>query len=120
MTTYTLHLPWPPKELSPNSRVHWGRKAKAAAKYRRDCTIVAQGAGCRALACDSLSVAMTFQPPDMRRRDTDNMLASIKSGLDGIADATHVDDSRWTYRMERGEPVKNGCVVVTVSEGEKQ
>lgn len=119
MTEYVIRLPWPPSALSPNSRVHWSRKAKSAAKYRRDCTIISQGAGCRALAWGGLSVSVNFLPPDNRARDTDNMLASIKSGLDGIADATGVDDSRWNYRLERGAPIKGGCVVVTVSEGPK-
>lgn len=113
--TFTLPLPWPPSSLSPNARGHWSIKAKAAKKYRKDAQIIAQALGCRALDCDRLTVEVTFQPPDKRQRDTDNMLASIKSGLDGIADATGVDDSRWNYGLARGEPVKGGMVLVQVT-----
>ena len=31
MTAVQLTLPWPPKELSPNSRGHWSKLAKANA-----------------------------------------------------------------------------------------
>ena len=109
-------LPWPSPVLSPNSRAHWATKAKAAAKARRDATIACQAAGIRALPWAAMHVAIEFCPPDNRRRDTDNMLASIKSALDGMADASGVDDSRWTYAIARGEPVKGGMVLVAVTE----
>jgi crossover junction endodeoxyribonuclease RusA len=44
----------------------------------------------------------------------DNLLASMKAGLDGLADALGVDDSRWRLLIEMGEPVKGGCVCVKV------
>lgn len=114
---YLIRLPWPPSSLSPNARGHWSIKAKAAKKYRGEARLIAQGAGCRALSCDALTVEITFHPPDKRHRDTDNMLASIKSGLDGIADATGVDDSKWHYGIRRDDPVKGGAVLVHVLPG---
>lgn len=78
---------------------------------------MAKAMGCRALGCDSLTVEITFCPPDKRRRDVDNMLASIKSGLDGISDATGVDDSAWHYGIARGDSVKGGAVLVHVFPG---
>ena len=114
MKQYLIKLPWPPAILSPNARGHWAAKAKAAKKYRGDACYLAQAMGCRALDASGLSVAIYFHPPDNRRRDTDNMLSSVKSGLDGIADATGVDDSRWSYGMSRGDPVKGGAVLVHV------
>lgn len=114
MAEYVLELPWPPACLSPNSRVHWAKKAKAAKEYRYAARLTAQAMGCRALTAPRLTVEITFYPPDKRRRDTDNMLASIKSGLDGIADATGVDDSNWNYGIARGEPIKGGGVLVHV------
>jgi hypothetical protein len=50
----------------------------------------------------------------------DNMLASTKAAIDGIADALGVDDQHFSLRLERGEPTKNGEVVAVVTEGEKQ
>jgi crossover junction endodeoxyribonuclease RusA len=61
-----------------------------------------------------LRVSLDFRPPDRRRRDLDNLLASMKAGLDGLADALGVDDSRWRLAIEMGEPAAGGCVCVTV------
>jgi hypothetical protein len=36
-----------------------------------------------------------FFYPDRRRRDDDNYVARMKSGLDGISDAIGQDDSEW-------------------------
>lgn len=114
---YIIRLDWPPSVLSPNARTHWSKRASAAKKYRAEACLMANAMGCRALGCDSLTVEITFCPPDKRRRDVDNMLASIKSGLDGIADATGVDDSTWHYGITRGDPVKGGAVLVHVFPG---
>ena len=34
--TNQINLPWPPRELSPNARVHWAKKAKAAKAYKKE------------------------------------------------------------------------------------
>lgn len=111
---YLIRLPWPPRDLSPNARGHWSKKARAAKKYRADTRLLSQAMGCRALGCDALTVEITFAPPDRRPRDQDNMLASIKAGLDGIADATGVDDSTWHIGHRVADPVKGGAVLVHV------
>jgi crossover junction endodeoxyribonuclease RusA len=61
-----------------------------------------------------IPVAITFHPPDKRRRDTDGMLSALKSSLDGVADALQVDDSLFDLSLTVREPVKGGEVVVTV------
>ena len=109
-----VSLPWPPKELKPNARVHWAEKARAAKRHKQDCMIICQGAGLRALPWKAMAVGITFHPPSARRADIDNMLAAMKAGLDGLAAATGVDDSTWTILIERGEPRKGGEVVVQV------
>lgn len=48
----------------------------------------------------SLAVTLRFVPPDRRARDIDNLVASMKSGLDGLADVLGVDDSRWALSAE--------------------
>lgn len=55
---------------------------------------------------------ITFHPPNKIKRDLDNMLASIKSGLDGIADGFKCDDSEWSPTIRRGTPTPGGAVVV--------
>lgn len=108
-------LPWPPGAVSPNSRKHWSVKARAAAKYRRDCWACAVAAGVQKLDCPGLSVSITFYPPGRHRRDLDNLLASMKAGLDGVADATGVDDSKWSFSLSRGDWEKGGRVSVEIA-----
>ena len=43
------------------------------------------------------------------------MLASIKSGLDGVSDAIGVDDSQWSLSLRRGEPVPGGAVTIEIT-----
>jgi hypothetical protein len=43
------------------------------------------------------------------------MLASIKSGLDGVADAIGQDDSEWiTHTLSRGPVEKGGAVYIEI------
>jgi crossover junction endodeoxyribonuclease RusA len=108
-----ITLPWPPRELHPNSRIHWAKRAK----FAKQCRTLAQGltlaAGVRRGDSDiphNLKVTAIFCPPDRRRRDLDNMLSSAKNFLDGIADVIGVDDSKWQIALRRDEPVKGGAV----------
>lgn len=110
-----IELPWPPKELSPNQRVHRMVLAKRKREYRTDCAWLAKAAGLSALGAQRLAISITFRAPDRRGRDLDNMLASMKAGLDGLADIMGVDDSRWALSISRGEPVKAGAVIVEVT-----
>lgn len=92
----TVILPWPPKELSPNARVHWAKRSKAAKDYRRYCWVMALSAGVSSIDWyGKVHLFLDFYPPDRRHRDDDNMIASFKSGRDGIADALGIDDKRF-------------------------
>jgi crossover junction endodeoxyribonuclease RusA len=124
--TLTVTLPWPPKEVSPNARVHWRRKHKAAAKQKVDALLVATSA-MRAAGVEvgdlepPLRVKVDFYPPDRRARDQDNMVASMKSALDGVSKAIGVDDKH--FRLEwlyLDEPCKGGEVVVTIEGGDDE
>lgn len=62
----------------------------------------------------SWSLHIAFHPPDLRRRDIDNLLASLKSAIDGICDAWQIDDSRFRrIALEMMDKVKGGKVVIT-------
>lgn len=114
----TITLPWPDRKLSPNARVHHFVLARAKKKARSDANILAvlslREIG-RPQLIAPVMVAITFHPPDNRRRDLDNMLASGKSALDGIAAAIGVDDSQWRLSLSRGDVVKSGKVVVQIT-----
>ena len=104
-----IDLPFPPRDLHPNARVHWARKAKATKAARE----VAQWMSCAYGPLDGverLDVTITFFPPDNRRRDIDGMLSASKALIDGIAESLEVDDSRWSIALRRGEPVAGGTV----------
>ena len=111
MTSVTL--PWPDPRLSPNARED--RRAVAGIrKAQKDTAFwLAKQAGLTFPHLnEGLHVRVTFNPPDNRRRDLDNMLASVKSALDGIALATGVDDHKWGLTLVRGEPVEGGAVTI--------
>ena len=72
--TLNIRLPWPPRTLHPNFRTHWAIKARAAKRARGDAYLIALSSGARKLSSadvERLSVAVTFLPPDARRRDVD-------------------------------------------------
>jgi crossover junction endodeoxyribonuclease RusA len=110
-----IKIPWPPKYLSPNSRVHWAKKAKSAKKYKADCFFLAKNAGLVEVNSKKIDVHIDFYAPDKRRRDIDNLIASIKNGLDGIADAIKVDDHCFVIAANLNEKiVKNGIIEVSI------
>lgn len=104
VNTVTITLPLPHRCLSPNARVHYMVKSKHTKAYRtlaRDTTMF-DGMGVTSLRgawyWPSAKVQATFYFKDARRRDRDNMLASLKSAFDGIADAGLVaNDADFTY-----------------------
>ena len=71
--------------------------------------------GATRLDSDGLSLHITFVPPDRRHRDLDNLLASIKAGLDGLADVWKVDDSKWELQISKSGAV-GGWVEVRVQQ----
>jgi crossover junction endodeoxyribonuclease RusA len=109
-------LPWPPKQLSPNARVHWAEKAKAAKRYRDHCFLLSKEAGVKFEEEGKIHVFVDFYCPDKRVRDEDGLLSSMKSGIDGLADALKVNDSRFRFHpFVRDEIIKGGQVVITIS-----
>lgn len=94
-------LPWPPRELSPNSRTHWARLAKTKKAYREACAWTAKLQGASPIKADRLHLTIEFVPPSRRAFDLDNALARIKAGLDGLADVLGVDDSRWSLTIRK-------------------
>ena len=107
----SIFLPFPPKELSPNARLHWAAKAKVKKAYREACFYEAKLQAVKSMRNELLKVHIVFFPPDKRKRDWDNMLAAAKSGLDGLADAIKVDDYQWRISFEVSPYVDNKMMV---------
>jgi crossover junction endodeoxyribonuclease RusA len=120
----SITLPWPPvKACSPNSRAHWAAKSKAAKRYRATCARLVYSAvspagrqqvAQMARSGGGLHLWLTFNPPDKRRRDDDNLVAAFKSGRDGIADALGIDDSLLRVHPWVSTTVAKGGEVVAV------
>jgi crossover junction endodeoxyribonuclease RusA len=89
-----VELPLPPKELSPNARCHYHAKARAVKEYRTTSAIYAREAMGRYPAphLESARIKATFLFETNRRRDPDNLLASLKPAFDGLRDAGILKD----------------------------
>jgi len=112
--TDIVALPWPPRELHPNTRPHHMQRARAAKAYRTVAFWAAEMAGVSAPTDGEVMLSVTFNPPDNRKRDLDGMFSASKSGFDGIADALQVNDYRFAFTIRRAEPLKGGKVVVSI------
>ncbi len=108
-----LELPWPAPILFPNAQKkhHWTKVARVKKAYRRYCWAVALEAKAKGRI-----MHVRFNPPDGRARDDDGMIGAFKSGRDGIADATKIDDKHYRPTYEIGEPVAGGTVTVILGE----
>lgn len=105
---------WPDRELHPNARVYRLLKAKYARMARRKAAYAAQGTprtereGEWLASDDIIPYGLVIQPADKRRRDEDNIIASLKSTLDGIADGLGVNDQRlrlmWVQWLPPAKP----------------
>jgi len=104
---HTIILPWPPRETSPNARCHWRTKAYAAKNYRAQCFALAHKQGAGKFFDDGMPVhilaRLLFVPTSRRRFDLDNALAAMKSGLDALAHAVGLDDSKWSFHIGKAD-----------------
>ena len=105
-----LILPWPSRDLHPNARVHWAKRAKAAKAAKAGAHMLALEAGWHRMQLPDgrLHLWIDFYPPDRRRRDDDGLLASMKAARDGIADALGIDDARFVSHPYLKTEVRNG------------
>lgn len=110
----SINLPWPPSILSPNNRDHWTKKSTVKSEYRKSCGEVAKET--RPLIPDgNIHIRLVFYPPTRRHYDMDNLLACMKSGIDGVCDAWGINDVRFRpITIDIGDVVKGGEVHLSV------
>jgi crossover junction endodeoxyribonuclease RusA len=117
--TVVLILSWPARPLWQNSHAHWAAKAKATKAARREACVLAQQAALHRLGAISANLEFEFHPPNRSRAtDIQNMPATMKAAIDGIADAMGVDDKvfnqpKWPDTF--GPKSEIGHVLVRVS-----
>lgn len=121
-----VELSWPSKILQPNTKTHWAKKHRAGQIHKHEAYYAATHAYLEwfnrlriepyFMPDSPVDVHVVFYPPDNRRRDEDNMLASLKHQLDGIAEAIGVNDRWFRLSHEVALRVKGGKVIVILSQ----
>lgn len=71
---------------------------------------------CEAFGDSPLNLEVIFYRPQNRNYDRDNLLARMKSGIDGMCDAFEIDDRRFVSVTIRvgNQIVRNGKVVLLI------
>lgn len=111
-----IFFPWLDSRLSPNKRID--RRALIGVKQDAKFLASAITKDSRIVLLETdLQIKITFCPPDKRRRDLDNLYATFKPYQDGIFEALAMDDSLIDrVILQRGEMVKDGYVIVELTE----
>ena len=111
-----IELGWPAKQLSPNARVHHMVKHRYAKAAKIEAGWATHQAHPRDFGGDRFDIHIRAYPPVNRNRDADNLIASLKSHLDGIAGALEVNDSLFNApTLEWADITQHGKIVVRVS-----
>jgi crossover junction endodeoxyribonuclease RusA len=114
----SFDLPFPDKLLWPNGRTkQWGAKHRVVKAARFQAWGAALAAGVTKADPEArVSLAVTVHPKTRNLIDRDNCVASLKSYIDGLADALGVDDQTFdTPIITFGEPVRGGLLTVTLT-----
>jgi len=93
----TFSFPWTKAPLSMNDRLHHMQKAKITAELR-----ALMHATARHLPeMDRVEVALVWVVSDRRKRDEENIVATLKPLCDGLVDAEIVPDDTPQYMVKR-------------------
>ena len=116
MTTITL--PWPSRMLSSNTRANPFAVAAAVRVARRAAWALCLDAGIKRKKLTNPVLRFTFRPPDNRRRDVHNMPHAMKAYIDGVQDATGINDAlfRCDFPMKFADVVKGGRIVIEITD----
>lgn len=101
-----LILPYPPSELNPNKRLHWGAKTKIrSAEKQMGFTLASRYKG---KLNGNIPLSLTFHASTNRSYDLDNALASCKAAIDGLAAGLGVNDKQFQpITIDRGASDKH-------------
>lgn len=97
-----IDLPWTKPPLSLNDRMHWATRARKVKDVRTIVCLRVLAAGVKPMPAAVLT--LHYQPRDVRRRDSDNLFATVKAVADGIRDSGVIPDDD-TAHLSHQEPV---------------
>ena len=109
MTQWDIKLPWKRPPLSLNDREHWAPRAKKVKEVRATTALLARQAGIPRL--ETARVRLVWLVSDRRRRDRENIVATLKPAVDGLVDAGVVEDDAWWIVTE------STCAIALVDRG---
>lgn len=113
-----IKLPWPATDLWPNRQKGrpwtYSYPAKRAQVDATADACVAAGLHRLTVADGPISLVLIACPPTRNRWDGDGLEGALKAARDTIARALGVDDSRFDARVERGDPCRDGGVIVVM------
>jgi len=100
------HLP--DRDLNPNQRLHHMQLYRAKRDSKQEAIALVLQQGSPAVPYERANITVTWVAKDKRRRDFDNLFASLKATIDGLVEAGLImDDSAahvsYTLRYERGD-----------------
>ena len=99
---WRIRLPYVKPPLSLNARQHWAARARETRRVRSDVRLLVRAAKVPELG--RVRVQLEYTPRDARRRDTDNLVATLKAVCDGVVDAGVVPDDTPEF-MGKPEPL---------------
>ena len=92
---YTLTLPHlPPKELSPNRKLHWAVKSPATRTAREETGWIAKSEY-KGETMQKVRVNYLFRTKSRICRDCDTLIRCCKPIIDGLVDAKVFKDDNW-------------------------
>ena len=106
------HLPDP--DLSPNKRLHWRPRAKATKVAKEESIGRVDEQGRPTKPYERAHITITWIAKDKRRRDIDNLFASMKPYIDGLVAARLIEDD--SHQNLEYEPIyiigdKNNTII---------
>jgi hypothetical protein len=122
MTSLTITIPLPPKEVRNNWRGHWAKKARAVRYYRIQTQLYAMaGLGREKPMWKKASVKVTAYFPTARHLDPTNLIDALKPAFDGLQDAGVIENDKelWPERPVIVTRDKNPRVELVITEEEE-
>lgn len=116
MNELCIQLPFPDRVLNPNKHIsHWA-KHKPRQLARQAAFYLAKETGQTLEPAQYYRFQLIFYPPDRAHRDLDNLLASMKSALDGLCQGLGINDRMIKPVPEWGPVTRPGKVEVRITE----
>ena len=122
MTSLTITLPLPPKEVRNNWRGHWAQKAAAVKQYRSQATRAAWIAVYvereKKPMWQKATVQVTAYFPTARHMDPTNIIDALKPAFDGLQDAGVIENDKnlWPLRPVIVLRDKNPRIELTITQ----